>query len=81
MVLWKPELWEGNQVGLQNALSTCDWIRVGHSRYCLILSHRFEGSPYGNRVSLGSAGPGGGILSLLSLLLQIDLQYLCRLVP
>lgn len=27
-------------------LSKSDWWRVGHSRYCLILSHRFGGSPY-----------------------------------
>ena len=54
-------------------LSSSHRLRVGHSRYCLILSHRFEQESVQRSCQLSFAGPEGGILSFAILSLSLSL--------
>ena len=54
-------------------LSSSHWWRVGHSRYCLNLSHRFEQKSVQRSCQLSFAGPEGGILSFAILSLSLSL--------
>ena len=54
-------------------LSSSHRLRVGHSRYCLNLSHRFEQESVQRSCQLSFAGPEGGILSFAILSLSLSL--------